>query len=218
MESLDMLANNIANTGTAGFKADREFYGLYEQQLPVMEKQWTDYSQGSLNTTGNPMNLALSGKGFFALNGPGGTVYTRNGDFLVSKAGLLQSRDGYTLRNVLDKGLPIKVDPSQPVEVDRDGFVRQGGQPVGQLEIAALDVPDAIGKLGNSYFAVEGKTPAQATDTEVQQGTLEQSNVPVAESAVRLVSVMRQFEMLQRAMNIGADMNKQALESVAKVS
>src|SRR5258708_12774658 len=115
MESLDMLANNIANTGTAGFKADREFYGLYEQQLPVMEKQWTDYSQGSLNITGNPMNLALSGKGFFALNGPGGTIYTRNGDFLVSKAGLLQSRDGYTLRNVLDKGLPIKLDPPHPL-------------------------------------------------------------------------------------------------------
>ena len=63
MESLDVLANNIANTGTAGFKADREFYNLYEQQLPVTEGQYTDYSQGTLTPTGNSLNLALAGKG-----------------------------------------------------------------------------------------------------------------------------------------------------------
>src|ERR1041385_1912118 len=70
MESLDMLANNIANSGTVGFKTDREFYGIYQQELPVIEKQWTDFSQGALTPTGNPLDLALSGKGMFALNTP----------------------------------------------------------------------------------------------------------------------------------------------------
>src|SRR5690242_16681290 len=58
IESLDMLANNLANSGTAGFKADREFYNLYQQSLPMVEKQWTDFSQGTLVPTGNPLDLS----------------------------------------------------------------------------------------------------------------------------------------------------------------
>src|SRR5215475_712508 len=104
MDSLDMLANNIANTGTAGFKADREFNSLYEQELPVVERHWTDFSQGTLLPTGNPLNVALSGKGLFALNSPSGTVFTRNGDFRISKTNQIETSDGYTVRNVLDKG------------------------------------------------------------------------------------------------------------------
>ena len=84
-ESLDMLANNIANSGTAGFKTDRESYGLYQQELPVIEKQWTDFSQGALVPTGNPLDLGLSGQGFFALNSPAGTVYARNGQFQIGQ-------------------------------------------------------------------------------------------------------------------------------------
>jgi flagellar basal-body rod protein FlgF len=222
MESLDMLANNIANSETAGFKSDREFYTLYQQELPEIERHWTDYSQGTLAATGNPLDLGLSGKGFFSLNSPSGVVYTRNGGFHISKAGELESTEGYTLRNLLDPmRRPIKVDPAQPLEIDKDGTVRQGGQAVGQLEIVSIDTAaKPLEKLGNSYFALMDKNykVAPASGTEVLQGRLEQSNVPVSESAVRLVSVMRQFEMLQKAIIEGADMNKRAIDEVAKVS
>ncbi|MBV8845577.1 MAG: flagellar hook basal-body protein [Bryobacterales bacterium] len=220
MESLDVLANNLANTGTSGFKSDREFYGLYSEQLPVLEKQWTDFSQGALVPTGDPLDLGLSGKGFFALNSSAGTVYTRNGQFQISKANQLQTSDGYTLRNSRDNGNPITIDPAKPIEVSKSGLISQGGQEVAQIEIAGIDSPSQLlSKLGNSYFAVtQGAKTQAAADTEVRQGTLEQSNVPVADSAVRLVSVMRQFEMLQKALTVGADMNKQAIEEVAKVS
>src|SRR5271157_3484335 len=84
MESLDLLANNLANSATAGFKRDQEFYGVFsgdesESTLPVIQKQWTDFSPGTLQVTGNPMNVALSGSGFFAVNGHSGPLYTRNG-------------------------------------------------------------------------------------------------------------------------------------------
>ncbi len=220
MDSLDMLANNLANSGTSGFKADREFYSLYEQQLPVVETRWTDFSQGTVLPTGNPLNLALSGNGFFALTAPTGIVYTRNGNFRISKANQLESAEGYPLRNILDMGNPITVDPAQDLAVGTDGTVTQGGQALGQIEVGLIpSAVDQVGKLGNSYFAlVDGAgnaTPAVAT--EVQQGQLEQSNVPVADVAVRLVSVMRQFEMLQKAMNISSEMSKQAIQEVAKV-
>ncbi len=218
MESLDMLANNIANSGTAGFKSDREFYGLYEEQLPVIESQWTDFSQGTLTQTGNPLNLALSGSGMFALNTPSGVVYTRNGNFQISKSNELATADGYTLRNTLDQGKPIKVDATQPIDINKDGIVSQAGQQLGKIEI---DSPQAaaISKLGSTYFALtDSKTPvAAAQNTEVLQGQIEQSNVPIAESAVKLVGVMRQFEMLQKAMNIGSEMSKNAIQEVAKV-
>src|ERR1700758_5179085 len=91
MESLDLLANNVANASTGGYKADREFYSLYvapEAQgsdaastMPVIERPWTDLSQGLLQPTGNPLDLALSGNGFFTVQGPGGPLYTRNGGF-----------------------------------------------------------------------------------------------------------------------------------------
>jgi flagellar basal body rod protein FlgG len=220
MQSLDMLANNIANTGTSGFKSDREFYNLYEQELPMVQRQWTDFSQGVLTSTGNPLNLGLSGKGLFALNSPSGTVYTRNGDFRVSKSNQLETPEGYTLRNLLDNGRPIKVDPEQAIEIDKSGIVRQSGQDLGQIEISTVDsAPLAVSKLGNSYFALTDRKASapSSQDVEVHQGQLEQSNVPVAESAVRLVNVMRQFEMLQKAISLGTEMNKEAIQEVAKV-
>lgn len=220
MESLDLLANDLANTGTSGFKSDREFYGLYSAELPMLEKQWTDYSQGALVPTGNPLDLGLSGKGFFALNSPAGTVYTRNGVIQISRSNQLQTLEGYTFRNARDNGKSIIVDPAKSIEVNRDGVVKQGGQEIAQFEITGITSPSQmLSKLGNSYFSLSQPTgPAPATDTEIVQGTIEQSNVPVAEAAVRLVSVMRQFEMLQKALTVGADMDKQAIEEVAKVA
>jgi len=219
MESLDMLANNIANSETTGFKADREFYNLYQQQLPMIENHWTDFGQGSLVATGNPLQLALSGKGFFAVNGADGTVYTRNGNLQILKNNQLATPEGYTVRDVRRKGQPITVDPSQTIAIDKTGVVSQGGQAVGQIEIAQTPAAaGAIHKLGQTYFSLADRaTAAPAPDTEVIQGNLEQSNVTVADSAMRLVSVMRQFEMLQKAMTVGAQMNKEAIQEVARV-
>ena len=221
MESLDMLANNIANSGTVAFKTDKEFYSLYQQELPMIQRQWTDFSQGALTPTGNPLDLGLSGKGFFALNSPNGVIFTRNGQFQLSKANQLQTTEGYTLRDVLNNGLPITVDPTQSIDIAQDGTVTQGGQTLGQIEIGGIDNPaQTLSKLGTSYFTYSNQPPKLTPDpsTEIHQGALEQSNVPVADAAVRLVGVMRQFEMLQKAMNVGADMNRQAIEQVAKVS
>ncbi len=225
MDSLDMLANNVANSGTSGFKADREFYSLYQEHLPVVETHWTDFSQGTLTQTSNPLNLALSGPGFFALTGPNGVAYTRSGYFDISKTNQLVSSNGYPLRNVLDQGKPIVVDPTQSITIDKAGNVVQGGQTIGQIQIDqvssaadAISAANAISKLGNTYFALsDPQAKAEpAVATEVQQGYVEQSNVPVADSAVRLVSVMRQFDMLQKAMNIGTQMNRSAVQEVAK--
>lgn len=221
MEALDLVANNIANAGTASYKADNEFNNLFQSQFPFVQKQWTDYSQGNLTPAGNPLTLALSGPGFFALNTPAGIIYTRNGNFQISKSNQLQTPEGYTARNVDDQGKPILVDPAQAIDIDKDGVVRQGGREAGRIEVDTVEDPRAnLKKQGTSYYALSADAPAPkpAAATQVLQGTVEQSNVSVSEQAVRLLNVMRQFEMLQRAMTVGTNMDKQAIQEVAKVS
>ena len=225
MESLDLLANNLANTETGGYKSDREFYDLYlapeangdAASMPVIQRQWTDFAQGSLRPTGSPLDFALSGKGFFAVDGPGGPLYTRQGAFRLSPAGALQTAEGYPVR--LAGGGTLQVQSDAPLEVSSDGTIRQQGQDLGKLEV--VNFPDAslLVKRGQSYFRAPDRTvtPVAASDVEVQQAKLESSNVGAAESAVRLVSVMRQFEMLHKAISIGAEMNKKAVDELARV-
>ena len=231
IESLDMLANNIANASAPGFKADRESFGLYLSSeaaestagatppvLPVIERQWTDFTQGSITPTGNPLDLALNGKGFFVANAPTGPTFTRAGNFQISKQGELVTLEGYPLRG--QDGKPIVLDSTKPVEITPEGLVRQSGQDISQ--IAVVDFPDAtaISKRGGNYFGIDVSKvlPAPAPSTEIQQGRLEAANAQPAESAVRLITVMRQFESLQKAMAIGNEMNRQAVQEVAKVT
>ncbi len=232
MESLDMLANNLANSSTGGYKVDHEFYSLYVSQdaadsaeqgngaspdtLPVVEKPWTDFSQGVLHVTDNPLDVALSGKGFLAVNGPSGVLYTRNGNLKLSAGGTLTTADGMAVRS--RSGGTIQTVSSSPLNILRDGTVQQDGQTIGQLEVDSFNEPKELSKQGLNYFYTsDTTTKPQVSTAEVYQGKLETSNVGSAESAVRLVSVMRQFEMLQKAMNIGAEMNRLAVEEVAKV-
>jgi flagellar basal-body rod protein FlgF len=228
MEALDLVANNLANTTTGGFKLDREFYTLFtaaddesgsaSTRLPLIQKQWTDFSQGVLTPTGNALDLALSGKGFFAVNGPNGPLYTRNGSFQLSSSGQLTTSDGYAVRDA--NGQPIQTQSQDAIEVDADGSITQSGQSLGQLQIVDFSDRSMLQKLGNSYFMPSDPKAVAipAAEATVQQGKTENSNVAPAESAVRLVGLMRQFEMLQKAITITTDMNKQALAEVARVS
>ena len=227
MESLELLANNIANASTGGYKADREFYSLYIapeaggsdplSTMPVIEKPWIDLSQGVVHTTGNPLDLALSGKGFFAVEGPQGPLYTRNGSFHLAAGGKLVNSDGYAV--LPSGGAALTLEDARPIEFSSDGTIRQDGKIVGQLAIADFTSTAGLAKQGNNYLRVTDPAvkPAVPSGTSVEQGRLEASNTGSAEAAVRLVSVMRQFEMLQKAVSLGAEMNRRAIEEVAKV-
>jgi flagellar basal-body rod protein FlgF len=228
MEALDMLANNLANASTSGFKLDRESYGLYvapeavssdapdPSTLPVVERHWTDFGQGSLAATGNPLDLALTSAGFFSVNGPSGVLYTRNGGFQISSTGVLTSAEGYAVRAV--GGGTIQLAMNRSFEVAADGTVSQNGAAVGRIEVAGFDHPEALAKFGKNYFqageSAGARAPVAAT---MVQGKLEASNVSAPETAVRLVNLMRQFEMLQKAISLGGDMSKKAIEEVARV-
>ena len=229
LESLDMLANNIANSSAPGFKADHEFYGVYLSAeaadspagttpaiLPVVERQWTDFSQGILTPTGNPLDLALNGQGFFVVQSADGPAFTRDGSLRLSLRGEITTQGGDKIQG--QDGNPILLDSTRPVEIGSDGTVRQDGQDVAQIAVVNFSDPAVLAKRGNNYFRTDLSTMAPAPQPEIRQGMIEAANSQPAESAVRLVNIMRQFEALQKALAIGADMNLRALQDVAKVA
>jgi len=224
MESLDLLANNLANSSSPGFKSDREFYGVYrameagdsDTSMPTLDRHWTDFSQGALEPTNSPLDVALSGKGFFAVQGPSGPLYTRNGNFRLSPAGQLVTAEGYPVRGT--GGTTLTLGSGRTAEISADGTVQQDGTIIGQLEIVDFTSTAGLGKQGKAYFRnLDPQMNPAAAGATVVQGKLEASNVGSAESAVGLVHVMRQFEILQKAVSMGGEMNRRAIEEVARV-
>ena len=229
MDAIDMLANNIANTSTAGFKADREFYSTYLApeigngsqesigESPVVQRQWTDFSQGTLVPTNNPTDLALSGAGFFVINGPAGPLYTRNGSFQMSTGGVLTTAEGYPVQ--LSGGGSLQANSGSPITVRGDGSVLQDGNVIGQLQIVDFTDPSKLTRANGPYFqnsdpVANATKPSQAV---VYQGKVENSNAQAAESAARMVGILRHYEMLQRAVRLGTEMSQQAVQEVARV-
>jgi flagellar basal body rod protein FlgG len=234
LESLDLLANNLSNTSAPGFKADREQFSLYlsEQTAeaqddgtgvaqpfsPVIESHWTDTTQGELRSTGNSGDLALSGKGYFQVNGEDGPLFTRDGRFTITKEGKLVTENGYEFSGT--DGKSIKVDPALPVTVDPDGTVRQQGLEVGRLKIADWPAETASEKRGGGTFQLDSESLQGVLDAnaQVRQGYQEQSNLSPAEASVRLIETLRQFESLTKAAQIGEDMSRHSVEDVARVA
>jgi flagellar basal-body rod protein FlgF len=230
MESLEVLANNLANSTTSGFKADREAYGLFvgpeasggaqgPLTVPVTERTWTDFTQGPLQTTGKSTDLALSGRGFFVLGGQGTPSYTRAGSFRVAPTGVLESGDGRPVLDTLNR--PIRLAPNSDIHITGTGEVHQNGAAVGQLRLVEFPRPEALVKEGSNTFALPAGAPAEdqpavARQAQVYQGYLEAPNVHAAESAVRMIHVLRQFESLQRAMTMTSEMNQKILDEVVK--
>ncbi len=226
MESLDMLSHNIANSSTAGFKADREMYRQYfsEEALgeaavsPVIEGKWTDFSQGPLTASSSQLDFGLSGKGYFVAKGPSGPLYTRNGNFQFSKDGKLTTAEGYEVEIKTADGQPAKLNPRLDLQVAPDGTMRQGGAPVGRLSVVDFASQTGFEKRAGNYFSFSAAQPIEARGVDIRQGTVEASNVNAPEMAVRLVNVMRQFEMLNRALAINGEMTKKTIDDIARVS
>lgn len=226
MQALDLVANNLANSSTSGYKTDGEFNTLFTSMagddesgssaVPMLQRQWTDFASGLLEPTNNPLDFGISGKGFFVVQGPSGPLYTRNGNFRFSTSGNLITSEGYPL--LQESGAPFRLNTAQPVEVSRDGEITQKGKQLGRIGIVDFQNPSGLTKFGSNYFLnTSGQEPEAATGAEIYQGKLEASNVSASHGAVRIVGLSRQFEMMQKAISLSNDMSKKAIEEVAKV-
>lgn len=212
--NVDIISNNLANVNTAGFKADRMIFSDYLQR-----KTKTFFEQGSLRITENPLDLALTGKGFFKVQTPQGNRLTRNGAFHMTGEGNLVNSDGYP---VLDNGgAPVVLNAQGPQPtIDSQGNISQGTEQVAQLGIFEVEDMTSLVKEGNNLYAgAGGKEPASAdaTETEVQQGALEASNVKVAKEMVNMISAYRAFESYQKAIRSMNEIDLKAASQLGAV-
>jgi len=199
---MDIFAQNIANASTPGYKKQRISFKDYlipvENRLdPTKEgrimteisKINTDFSSGSLITTGNPLDLAINGEGFFVLEGD---RYTRNGNFKISSDGYLATQDGI---KVLGEGGPIAVQGGK-IDISTDGEVFVDDISVGVIRIVDFDNKEKLKKQDGGVFVSE--EPGHEVNAEIIQGYLEASNVEVIREMVQMITSLREFEAYQK--------------------
>ena len=199
----DVVANNMANIGTTGFKRDAMFTDWYIESLnDVGAQRYTDFSQGELHQTDNPLDFALASRGFFVVQTQSGPAFTRNGHFTVNDQGFIQTHQGHLL---LGEQGPVSVMTASgtagDVRVTGDGEIYVDGLLMDRLLIANIADPRSIQKIGSNLYRVDDNalvTELDADQFTVRQGVLEGSNVQPVGEMVRLIDLNRNFETTQR--------------------
>jgi flagellar basal-body rod protein FlgF len=245
---MDIIANNLANQGTSGFKRDglsfREMIppftptasltaGLNPQQtgfasaFPVsyvaVDNIYTDTSTGTMRPTGNTLDVALDGEGFFVVETPNGQRYTRNGNFKLDKTGNIATQEGY---KVLDRGgkpLQINLNGGQ-ISIDASGGVAVGrgllNVSAGNLKLVTFDDMSKLQKQGDGLFknidpAMKEQKPKRLV---VQQGVLETSNVNAIEEMTEMITTLRAFEAYQKIIQSIDQADEQAVNTIGRVA
>ena len=229
-QALDVVANNLANSSTPGYRAEHNIFrsflasasGRLVSNLNVAVNDYgilggnqMDLAQGNLDRTGNDLDFAVQGPGFFLIQTPTGQVYTRNGNFQVSPQGQLMTAEGDAVMG--DDGIIHIL--GGPVNVSSDGTISVNGAVAGKMKLVEFPAGTAMESVGKTYYSAPKNTAVPATKSTISQGMLESSNVNPVASAVELVSVQRYAEMMQRALKMfDSELNRIATDELPRVT
>lgn len=223
----DLLANNLANVSTVGYKQDElALVPAYAQRAafapgfpPVATQamsEWTDFSQGGIRETGRGLDVALNGPGFFVVDTARGTRYTRAGSLSVGQDGYLAASDG---SRVEGQNGPIAIRSSDVV-VTGQGEILAGGRPVGTLRIVDFPKPYALLKEGDGMFVPVSSdvTPEPVPNTQVIGGALEESNVNAVRTMVNMIELLRRYETAQRVVQAEDEANRYTTTEMGRLA
>lgn len=204
----ETTANNLANANTVGYKRQRLFTAAIEEYLDNEEapqstrqiQQGADWRLGAVEQTGNPLDVAIDGEGFLAIEGAGGDEqYTRAGRLQVSADGTLQTATG---QPVLGDGGPIQFPTNyREVSFGTDGTVEVDGQVVGQVRIVRFEDPNALQRAEGTGFLADGAEPLPAEESRLLQGHVERSNVDPVHEMTEMIAHFRQYESQQKVLS-----------------
>jgi flagellar basal-body rod protein FlgF len=209
MRHLEVTSQDLANVNTSGYKRQRlAFSEVLATRLPANDRpggwvaigdQRTQLEQGAVGGTGNPLDLAIEGDGFFVIQTSRGERYTRNGGFSLKADGTLITPTGDA---VLGEGGPVQIT-GQKVEVASDGSVRSDLGELGRIRIVRFIEPRQVVKEGaNLFVTTPPNVQAAGDNVRIVQGSLEQSNMSPIDGMISLITINRQFETYQRAMSL----------------
>ena len=240
---MNIIANNLANVNTTGYKRDRmafkdvfvhyahdsirePLFHLKSSAMfpdpdyyakPRIAVSKVDFSQGSLKQTGNDLDVTISGEGFFKVRTPEGKeFYTRNGAFRLNAEGGLVNGNGDA---VLGDGGPIEIGATGKIEINGAGQIFADGNQLGTLSVVTLENLDSLEKVGHNYFDFPEGVQAQelpAAEAMVEQGYLEAPNVEVVTEMVNMIETHRAFEAYQKIIQNTKDIDSKAIEQVGR--
>jgi flagellar basal-body rod protein FlgF/flagellar basal-body rod protein FlgG len=229
-EALDTIANNLANVSTAGFRASHNVFGsvlatLGNSPLSALNQDANDFgvlsgtqldtTQGALVRTGNDLDLAMEGPGYFAVQTATGPVYTRGGNFRVSPQGQLITASGDP---VLGDNGPITI-VGTPVSISTDGTISANDAISGRLKLVEFAPAVEVHSAGGTYYTAPAGTAVPATNSQVRQGMLENSNVNPVTSVVEMITAEREVETMRRVLTMfSTELDKTAVQDLPHVS
>jgi flagellar basal-body rod protein FlgF len=229
-QALDTAASNLANAQTAGYRAEREYFrsvlldplggdsqlGGTVNNFGVLGGDHLDMSQGILTSTGNALDLAIEGQGFFAVQTPNGVRYTRDGSFHRTRDGQLVTAAGEAVLST--QGRPIPIPPGE-ISVGADGAVSVGGGTVAAVGVFTFPAGTQLTPEGkNRYVPPANAHATLSLGATVHQGALEAANQDVIQGSLDLIMMQRQAETMQRALTIfHTEFNKTAAEDIPRV-
>lgn len=226
---LDIVANNVANADTTGFKVEQLMVGteigprarndnIRPSASFVLDKGvGRDFGQGSMKQTGRTLDFAIEGEGaFFTVQTPTGPAYTRDGGFTTDAEGRLTTKQGLP---VLADGAEIVLDPQRgPVSVGQDGTISQQGLPVGRLNAVRFDALSVLQKSGDGLYRNASNTqPQAAPDVQIRQGMLEGSNVNTLLEITNLIEISRAYERISKMIENTNDLSRRSVERLGRV-
>ncbi|MEF3168684.1 MAG: flagellar basal-body rod protein FlgF [Deltaproteobacteria bacterium] len=221
---LELVANEMANVSTVGFKRQRitfEEYLLPQQDQTLRnakgERVATDFSQGPVHQTGNPFDFAIEGEGFFVVETPQGKRYTRAGNFTLDAEQRLVTQEGYP---VLGDGAPIVIEDTtgDGVWLSEDGRFFVDGTQQGRIDVVRFENPQGLGREGrNLYVETDASGPGEQMDGRVIQGAIEGANVNAVEAMVHLIDLYRSYEAQQKTLQAVDQLDEKASTTLGRV-
>jgi flagellar basal-body rod protein FlgF/flagellar basal-body rod protein FlgG len=229
-QALDIAATNLANASTPGYRAEQEYFrsalmgpdaadsqlGQTVNNFGLLGGDHLNLSQGALEETGNPLDLAIEGQGFFQVQTPNGPRFTRDGGFHRTSGGQLVTEAGDPVLSAIGQAIPI---PPGTVSVGVDGAISVAGGVVASVGVFTFPKDAELTPEGsNHYIAPQGVVPTLSKDAAVHQGAIESANQGTIPGTLNLLLIQREAEMMQRALTVfHTEFNKIATEDLPRV-
>ena len=223
-DQVESIANNIANMNTNAYKGERTVFNKYltpdtgaaQMTFPKYVGIHRDTEAGTFNATGNPLDVALRGEGFFVVTTENGPRYTRDGHLSLDAKNQIVNSRGQVIQN--DGDQPIVIPPNTAnISISPEGGISADGQQIGKFKLVSFDNLQRLQRAGNGLYTTDSAA-APAKDTEVLQGNIETANVQPILEITRMIEASRVYQSSQKVINSEDERIRGAIQRLGKVA